>query len=208
MKTKARLFCSCLLLWMVIVFPAVGRSQGASVPLDDKARWLFEQLWDIELLQRNISQCYLGQKGSVSATSLAGQPLGEPAELDRELIDRVFARLAGTSEYERFHEAYRTLVQRPDHSRLYAAELFTEYMQLLESAKTRLTTQLKERQQSLTRDDPVPSYAEHGSVRADPGKAAAAEYFRIPLIGFAFLAGNKKAFSRIFLRGMDPSDSH
>jgi len=145
MKAKARLFFSCLLLWMVIVFPTIGRSEGASVPLDDKARRLFEQLQDIERLQSNISQCYLAVKGSASATSLAGQSWGEFAELDRELMYRVFARLSGTPEYDNFHEAYRRLVQRPDHGGVWAAGLFSEYMQLLESAKTRLTTELKGR---------------------------------------------------------------
>jgi hypothetical protein len=142
MKTQARLFCLYLLLWVVVVFPTVSRAEGASVPLDDKARRLFEQLQDIEQLQRNISQCYLAVKSSAPATSLARQSWGELAGLDGELINRVFARLAGTPEYESFNEAYRALAQHPDNSRLWAPELFTKYMQLLESAKARLTAQL------------------------------------------------------------------
>ena len=145
MRTKARLAGSCLLLLMVIVFPATGRAQGTSVPLDDKARRLFEQLQDIEQLERNLSRCYSEGKGTVSATFSVRPAPGELAELDHELINRVFTRLEGTPEYETFHQAYRTLAQHTDYSRLIDAVLFTEYMRLLESAKARLTTELKGR---------------------------------------------------------------
>jgi len=133
------------LLSMFIVFPAPVQSQDLLVPLNDETKKIFEQLLDIELLQQNIVQCYQLEKGTLATASLARQSWGETAELDGKLFNRVFARLEGTPEYEKFVDAHWAVVQRPDYRSLYLSELFAEYMRLFESAKTRLTRQLKER---------------------------------------------------------------
>jgi len=135
-----------VLLSLFIVFPATVQSQDLVVALNDETKKIFEQLLDIELLRQNIVRCYQEEKGSFTVASLARQSWGGTAELDGKLLNRVFARLEGTPEYERFVYAQRSVVQRPDYSRFYASELFAEYMRLLESARTRLTMQLKDRQ--------------------------------------------------------------
>ncbi len=143
MNSKPMLY-SCVLLSMVIVFPATVQSQELLVPLNDEIKKIFDRLVDIELLQQNIVQCYQAEKGAFTVASLARQSWGESAELDGKLLNRVFVGLSGTPEYERFVDAHRRIIQRSNHSPLYASELFAEYMRLLESARSRLTVQLRE----------------------------------------------------------------
>jgi len=144
MKNKAILFCSYILLSMIVAFPGKVHSQELSIPLDQRAYQLFQQLQDIELLQRDISECYQAQTKTFMTASLVRQSVGETAELNNKLVDRVFSRLAGAPEYEKFMVAYKTVIQRPDFNKLYATELFGEYMRLLDSARTRLTAELKQ----------------------------------------------------------------
>ncbi len=142
MNSRAILYL-CVLLSMSGVFPATVQSQGLLVPLNGKTENIFHQLMDIELLEQNIVHCYQTEKGAFTVGSLARHSWGEPAELDGKLLNRVFERLSGTPEYERFINVYRSVIQQSDYSRPYASELFAEYMRLLESARTRLTTQLR-----------------------------------------------------------------
>ena len=121
MNSKAILY-SYLLLSMFIVSPSTAQSQELLVPLNGENKKIFGQLVDIELLQQNIVQCYRAENGTFTVTSLARQSWGETAELDGKLLNRVFARLTGTPEYERFMDAHRSLIQRADYSRLYAPE--------------------------------------------------------------------------------------
>ncbi len=134
-----------ILLSTTIAFPCTSHSQECSVPLDHKTQQLFEQLQDVDLLQRNIAQMYQAENKTILSASLALRSAGEPMELDRNLVDRVFSRLSDTPEYESFMKAYKTVTQRPDYGRLYATEMFGEYMRLLDSARTRLTGELKEK---------------------------------------------------------------
>ncbi len=145
MKNKAMLLFSCILLSMVVAFPCSVRSGEFSIPLDQRTQQLFEQLQDIDLLQRNIAQCYQAENKTVMVASLARQSVGEPAELDHKLVDRVFRRLVGAPEYQKFTLAYQAVIQRPDYDRLYATELYGEYMRLLDSARSRLTVELKQK---------------------------------------------------------------
>jgi hypothetical protein len=161
MKTKVRLLYSCLMLSLIIMSPATVRAESA-VPLCERANHLFEQIQDLELMQRNIEECYQAEKGTLSVASFARQSWGEPAELDGKLINRVFGHLADTPEYERFVKAHRALIHRPDYRRLHTDELFAEYMRLLESGRIRFLTQLKEWQESL---------AEKSSAQAHEGLA-------------------------------------
>jgi len=113
--------------------------------LDRKTQQLFEQLQDIDLLQRNIAQMYQAENKTILNASLALRSGGEPMELDRTLVDRVFSRLSDTNEYRSFMKAYQTVTQRPDYSRLYVTEMYGAYMRLLDSARVRLTAELKEK---------------------------------------------------------------
>jgi hypothetical protein len=144
MKNKAILLCSYILLSIVVAFPGNVHSQELSIPLDQRTQQLFQQLQDIELLQRDIAECYQAQNKTFMVASLARQSVGETAELDNELVDRVFRRLSGAPEYEQFMVAYHAVIQQPDFSKLHASELFGEYMRLLDSARIRLTVELKE----------------------------------------------------------------
>ncbi len=145
MKNKAIFLCSYILLSMVVAFPGNVHSQELSIPLDQRTYRLFQQLQDIELLRHDISECYQAQTKTFIAASLARQSVGATAELDNNLVDRVFRHLAGAPEYEKFMVAYKAVIQKPDFNKLYATELFDEYMQLLDTARTRLTVELKQK---------------------------------------------------------------
>jgi hypothetical protein len=157
MKTKVKLLYSSLMLSLIIMLPATVRAESA-VLLYERANQLFEQIQDLELMQRNIEECYHAEKGTLRVASFARQSWGEPAELDGKLINRVFGHLAGAPEYERFVKAHGALIQRPDYARRHTDELFAEYMQLLESGRIRLLTQLKEWQESLAEKNLAQAY--------------------------------------------------
>ena len=159
MKTKVKLLYSSLMLSLIIMLPATVRAESAG-PLHERANQLLEQIQDLELMQRNIEECYQAEKGTLRVASFARQSWGEPAELDGKLINRVFGHLGGAPEYERFVKAHGALIQRPDYKRRHTDELFAEYMRLLESGRIRLLTQLKECQASL---------AEKNSAQAHEG---------------------------------------
>jgi hypothetical protein len=145
MKNKAIFLCSYILLSMVVAFPGNVHSQELSIPLDQRTYRLFQQLQDIELLRHDISECYQAQTKTFIAASLVRQSAGATAELDNNLVDRVFRHLAGAPEYEKFMAAYKAVIQKPDFNKLYATELFDEYMRLLDTARTRLTVELKQK---------------------------------------------------------------
>ena len=107
-----------------------------------KADMLFEQIRDLELMQRNVEECYSAECGAPIIDGVSLLSRGNHRRLDGLLINRVFGYLAGTPEYERFAKAHRALIQRPDYMRLHKDELFAEYMRLLKSGRTRLLTQL------------------------------------------------------------------
>jgi hypothetical protein len=134
----------------------------------------------------------------------------------------VFGHLTGAPEYERFVTAYRKLIQRPDYRRLYADELFAEYMRLLESGRIRFLTQLMEWQESLAEKCTV--QARSGLARSIPVKTVtlghtegprSTESGRIvleirlqvpmPLNGSTPLAVGQRCVSRIVVHGMDQS---
>jgi len=144
MSNKPVLLHSCILLSIVVAFPCTARSQEFSIPLDRRTQQLFEQLRDIDLLQRNIAEMYQAENKTILNASLALRSAGKLPELDQTLMDRVFSRLYDTPEYLTFRKAYQTVTQRPDYSRLHVTEMFREYMRLLDSARTRFTIELKE----------------------------------------------------------------
>ena len=146
MKSHGKPFCCALLGWLIIMLPATVRAESA-VPLYDKTKKLFQQIQDLELMQRNVEECYQAEKQISMVARLSRQSWRDHQELDGTLMNRVFGHLAGTPEYERFIRAYRTLIQRPDYRRLHTDKLFAEYMRLLKSGRARLMTQWEERRQ-------------------------------------------------------------
>jgi hypothetical protein len=149
MKVKTQLLCSSLLLSLVIVLTVAVPSERTAVARHGKADRLVDQLRDLELMRRNVEECYHAQTGAPVVESVCMLSRRNPETLNGALINRVFGYLAGTPEYERFVAAHRELVQRPDHRRLHTDELFREYMCLLESGRIRFLTQLKEWEESL-----------------------------------------------------------
>ena len=223
MKTKAKLLCSSLLLSLIIVLPATVRAESA-VPLCDETKKLFGQIQDLELMQRNIEECYQAEKRTPMVACWSGQSCRDHAELDGKLMNRVFGHLAGTPEYERFIVEYRTLVQRPDYRRLYTDELFAEYMRLLESGRIRFLIQLKEWQEGLAEKRsarPHEGLAEsirvktvtfghaEGSHRAQSVRAVPAIWLQVqmPLSGSTPLAVGRESVSGIVVPGTDQSGS-
>jgi hypothetical protein len=152
MKTKSRLLCSSLLVSLIIVLPAAVPLQTASVARHGKADQLIDQLRDLDLMQRNVEECYRAESGAPVVEHVCTLSRRNPETLDGALVNRVFWYLAGTSEYERFVTAHRALIQLPDHRRLHADKLFAEYMCLLESGRMRFLDQLNECQGSLAED--------------------------------------------------------
>jgi hypothetical protein len=221
MKAKAKLLYSSLLLSLIIMLPATVRAESA-VLVDDKTKKLFEQIQDLELMQRNIQECYQAEKRTAMVASWSGQSWRDHAELDGTLMNRVFGYLDGTPEYERFIMEYRTLVQRQDYRRLHTDELFAEYKRLLESGRIRFLTQLKEWQESLAekcsaqaheglaQSNPVKTVTfEHaeGPQRTQSGRAAPSKWLRVQMLlsGSTPLAVGQESVSGIV--GMDQSGS-
>jgi hypothetical protein len=223
MKTKAKLLCASLLLSLIIMLPATVRAESA-VLLYERANQLFEQIQDLELMQRNLEECYQAEKRTPIVACWSGQSWRDHAELDGKMMNRVFGHLAGTPEYKRFIMEYQTLMQRPDYRRPHAGELFAEYMRLLESGRTRLMTQWKDLQGSLTEDGsnqlheglaqsiPVKTVSfghAEGSQRTESGRVVPAIRLQVqmPLSGSTTLVVGRKSVSKIVVHGMDQSGS-
>ncbi len=223
MSTKAKVFCSSLVLSLIVMLPATTRAEAAVLGYEG-AHQLFEQIQDLELMQRNIEACYHAETGAPIVKSVSRLSLTNPEGLDGALMNRVFGHLAGTTEYERFITEYRALIQRPDYKRLHTDELFAEYKRCLESGRIRLLAQLKELQESLaekcssqaheglTQAIPVRSitigHAE-GLQRTENGRVVPAIQLQVgmPLSGSRPLAEDQISVSRILVHGMDRSGS-
>jgi hypothetical protein len=223
MKTKAKLLYSSLLLSLIILAPASIRAESA-VRLYDQTKKLLDQIQDLELMQRNVEECYQAENRTPMVACWSGQSWRDHAELDGKLMNRVFGHLAGTPEYERFIVEYRTLVQRPDYGRLHRDELLAEYMRLLESGRIRFLTQLKEWQESLaekgsaqaheglTQSIPVRTVMfgrPEGAQRIGSGWVVPSAWLQGPNSpsGSASLAEDRKGVSRIVVLWMDQSGS-
>ncbi len=223
MMTKTKLLCSSLLLTLIIMLPATVRAESA-VPLYDKTTKLFEQIQDLELMQRNVEECYQAERRPPMVACWSGQSWRDHAELDGKLMNRVFGHLAGTPEHERFIAEYRILIQRPDYRRLHADKLFDGYMRLVESGRTRLMTQWKDLQEDLTEDGsaqlhegwapscPVKTVTfghVEGSQRTESGRVVPTIWLQVqmPPSGSAPLAVVQKGVLWTVFPGMDQSGS-
>jgi hypothetical protein len=223
MKTKAKLLCSFLLLWLIIILPATVRPESA-IQLSEETKKLFERLQDLDLMKRNIEECFQAEKRIPLVASRSGQLRRDHAELDGKLMGRVLRHLAGTPEYERFVVQYRKLIQRPDHGRHHIDDLFAEYMRLLESGRIRFLTRLKEWQKSiaekpsaqaqegLAHSNPVKTVTfghGEGSPRTESRRVVPAVRLEVgmPLSGPKHLAAGQKSVSRMVVPGMDRSGS-
>lgn len=213
MKTKLKLLGSSLLLSLLVILPATVGA-GPAMPLNDKARQIVDQIQDLELLRRNIEACYHREKGIISEERILRISPLEAAGLDGDLISRVFGHLAGTPEHKRFVTEYRKLIQRPDYRKLHTDELYAEYLRLLESARIRFFTQLKEWQDGSgercaaqtheVQEQRVPMTVTFGNLRAsqktESGRlvpAAIRLQVQRPLGGFASSTGGQEDVSRI-----------
>jgi hypothetical protein len=221
MKSHAKTFCCGLLGWLIIMLPAAVRAESP-VPLYDKTKKLLWQIHDLELMQRNAEECYRAEKRTSMTACSSRQGWTDHAELDGTLMNPVFGHLAGTSEYERFSMAYRRLTRLPDYRRLHTDELLAEYMRLLQSGRTRLMTQWKHLQESVTENgadqlqgglpqavQKVPTESpelmkKNESRRVGPIKR---EGVQLPGSGSTTLAVGGKSVSRIVVHGMNHSGS-
>jgi hypothetical protein len=163
MKRRAKPFCCALLGWFIMMLPAAVRAESA-VPLYDKTKGIFEQIQDLELMQRNVEECYQAEKQISMVARLSRQSWRDHQELDGKLMNRVFGHFAGTPEYDRFVREYRTLLKSPGYRRLHTDKLFAEYMRFLESARARLMTQWKDLQESLPENGSDQPYAGFGNA--------------------------------------------
>jgi hypothetical protein len=157
MKTKLQLLGLSLVLSLLVILPATVGAESA-VPLGDKGKKIVEKIQDIELMRRNIEECYYAERGVRSEERIVRLSGPNHAGLDGALLNRVFRHLAGTPEYERFVTEYRKLIQRPDYRRLHTDELFAEYLRLLESGRVRFLTQLKEWQAGSAEECAAPGH--------------------------------------------------
>lgn len=164
MKKIGRLFCSLFLVAAMAMTPGAARPMDLSIPFDDRAFQIIEQMQDLELMGRNIQRSYEAEKRTSISASLAGQSLADSTRFNGELVNRVFGYLVGTSEHERFVEVYHELIRNPGYKKNCAAILYAEYMRLIKSARTRLTTELKERLRILVTE----SYAQFPASRELP----------------------------------------
>jgi hypothetical protein len=216
MMTKTKLLGSSLLLSLIIMLPATVRAESA-VLVYERANQLFEQVQDLELMQRNVEECYRAEKRTPIVACWSGQSWRDHAELDGKLMNRV--RSSPAPEYERFI-MNRTLMQRQDYARVHTDELFAEYMRLLKSGRTRFLTQLKEWQESsaerssaqahegLAQSFPVKTVTfEHAEVsqRIESGRLVPAIWLQLqmPRSGSTHLAVDQKSL----VPGIDQSGS-
>jgi hypothetical protein len=223
MKTKAKFLCSSFSLLLIVMMPPTVRAESA-VQLYDQGKTLFEQIQDLELLQRNIEECYQVEKRTLVVASRSGQSWRNCPEFEGKLMNRVFGHLAGTPEYQRFIKAYRILFKSPDFRRLHTDDLFARYMRLLESGRTRFLTQLKEWQKNvgerysaqhpdgLAQPIPVKRFRfghAKGSLRNESVRVVPAVRLQVqmPLSASTPLTQCWKGVSRIVVHGMDQSSS-
>lgn len=177
MKITAKLFGSLLLVATITITPSIIRSQDLSIPFDDKACKFIEQIQDLELMGRDIQRCYEAEKRTAILASLSRQSVTDTTQFNSELINRVFGNLVGTPEYERFVTAYRALVRSPGYKQIHSANLFEQYKRLIESARTRLTTQLQERLRSLAKESSAQFYVNSGFSESGSMNIAVPQYF-------------------------------
>ncbi|MFA6224502.1 MAG: hypothetical protein WC647_19565 [Desulfomonilaceae bacterium] len=167
MKTKNNILGCLLLVVTIAMTPGTVRSQDLSIPFDDRAFQLIEQIQDLELMGRDIQRRYEAEKRTATLASLSRQSLTHSMQLNGELINRVLSHLAGSPEYERFVKVYRGLIRPPGYTHICTANLLAEYMSLMESARTRLSTQLKDRLKNLANESSAQSYAKSEFAESD-----------------------------------------
>ena len=95
MKTTANLLGSSLLLSLIALLPATAQAESAA-PLFDKAKKIVERIQDVELMQRNIEECYQAEKRTHAVASRSGDSGQNHAGLNGKLLNRVFGHLADT----------------------------------------------------------------------------------------------------------------
>jgi hypothetical protein len=176
MKTKTIALACLLLVATIAMTPVTVRSHDLSIPFDDRAFQLIEQIQDLELMGRDMQRTCEAQKRTATLASLSRQSTTPPIQLNGELINRVFSHLAGAPEYERFVKVYRELIRPPGHEQMCRANLFAEYMSLIKCVRTRLTTQLKDRLRCLAKESSAEFDAKSGFNESDPMNIVVRQY--------------------------------
>jgi hypothetical protein len=176
MKTKSNTLGCLLLVATIAMTPSTVRSHDLSIPFDDRAFQLIEQIQDLELMGRDIQRRYEAEKRTATLASLSRQSLTHSMQLNGELINRIFSHLAGSPEYERFVQVHRGLIRPPGYTHICTANLLAEYMSLMESARARLTIQLKDRLKSLAKESSTQSYAKNEFAESDPMNIVVRQY--------------------------------
>ncbi|MGO8821984.1 MAG: hypothetical protein ACLQT6_05960 [Desulfomonilaceae bacterium] len=143
MKSNYKTRWPFVLLWIIILIPTTARSAEIIATIDGEFYRLITQIKDIESLKRTIQDCYRTEKRILEVSRPSGQSSNYSTRLDGELVNRVFGHLAHTPEHERFIKAYSSLVKRSNYRESCTAELFGEYMKLLQSGRARLMSQLQ-----------------------------------------------------------------
>jgi hypothetical protein len=167
MKTKTSALTCLLLVATIAMIPVTVRSHDLSIPFDDRAFQLIEQIQDLELMGRDMQRSCEAEKRAATLASLSRRSTTHSIQLNGELINRVFSHLAGAPEYERFVKVYRELIRPPGYKHICTANLFAEYMSLMQSARTRLTTQLKDRLRCLAKESSAEFNAKGGFNESD-----------------------------------------
>ncbi|MDQ1239555.1 MAG: hypothetical protein QG577_1741 [Thermodesulfobacteriota bacterium] len=209
------------MLSLIIMAPPSIRAESA-VRLYDKSMKLFNQIRDLDLMQRNIEECYQAEKRTLVGTCSSGQYRRDHTEFDGELMNRVLGHLADTQEYEEFMMAYQDLIQRPGYRSLHTDELFAAYMRLLKSGRLRFLAQLEDRQESVPENcsiqaheglaqsvpvKPVMFGRAEGTQKAESERLVPAVLFHVqmPLNGSKPIAVSGKSVSIIVVPHTDQS---
>jgi len=167
MKTKTSILACLLLVATIAMTPVTVRSHDLSIPFDDRAFQLIGQIQDLELMGRDMQRRFEAERRTATVASLSRQSTTQSIQLNGELINRVFSHLAGAPEYERFVKVYQELIRPPGYKQICTANLLAEYMSLMQSARTRLTTQLKDRLRSLAKESSAQFDAKSGFDESD-----------------------------------------
>ena len=177
MKTKINIL-GLLLLVTIAMTPGSVRSQDLSIPFDDRAFQIIEQIQDLELMGRNIQSRHEAAKQPEMSDSFSRRSLTNSTQFNREPMNRVLGYLIGTPEHESFVTVYGALIRSPGYEKAYTANLFAEYRSLIESARTRLTLELKDRLRILAIESSAQFSASRELSESDPMNIVVRQYPR------------------------------
>jgi hypothetical protein len=140
MQTRQRLLGSIVCLALIFLLSPPARGQSAYLS-DSETSLLLDEIRDLDLLRQNIEDCYSAVKRYEGRRFVSDEAAATVAELDVNLVRRVFSRLSRYPEYKQFTTKYREFRQDAGYRRLHADELFAVYVRLLDTGRARLLRQ-------------------------------------------------------------------